>query len=188
MSDPGQMGSSDRKWDLGHPQTMLNIISILVTVAVSVFAQGPMKPIAIVQADVQAKRIVEATAKRDDFTLGLRDNPLPFFNESSPPPYITNAWSGPASEAWRQKLKTYDGDLATVSEYSHGPTAGLKNAFDNAFYEWKRSPIAFVGHGGVTAAGAIEQPRGIAVELQTAPIRHEVNIVMEPYSGVSQQG
>lgn len=44
MSDPGHTGSSDRKWDLSHPQTMLNIISILVTVAVSVFGVAVAVP------------------------------------------------------------------------------------------------------------------------------------------------
>jgi len=142
-------------------------------------------------ADIPAKWIVEAAATRDDFTLDvldLRDHPLPFFNEPTPPPYIQGDWSEPASEAWRRKIATYDGYLATVSEYNHGPTAVLKNAFDNALFEWNRKPIAFVGHGGVGAARAIEQLRGIAIELQMAPIRHEVNIAMEPYLGVIQQG
>jgi len=142
-------------------------------------------------ADIPAKWIVEAAATRDDFTLDvldLRDHPLPFFNEPTPPPYIQGDWSEPASETWRRKIATDDGYLATVSEYNHGPTAVLKNAFDNAFFEWNRKPIAFVGHGGVSAARAIEQLRGIAIELQMAPIRHEVNIAMEPYLGVIQQG
>lgn len=54
--------------------------------------------------------------------------------------------------------------------------------------EWIRKPIAFVGYGGVGGARAIEHLRGIAIELQMAPIKHEVNIAMEPYLGIVQQG
>jgi len=75
-----------------------------------------------------------------------------------------------------------------VAEYNHGPTAALKNAFDSAFLEWQRKPIAFVGYGGVGAARAIETLRGVVIELQMAPIRHEVNIAMEPFLGILQSG
>lgn len=64
----------------------------------------------------------------------------------------------------------------------------LKNALDSAYLEWNRKPIAFVGYGGVGAARAIEHLRGIAIELQMAPIKHEVNIGIEPFLGVLTQG
>jgi NAD(P)H-dependent FMN reductase len=73
-------------------------------------------------------------------------------------------------------------------EYNHGPTAVLKNAFDSAPIEWQRKPIAFVGYGGVGAARAIETLRGVVIELQMAPIRHEVNIGMEPFLAILQNG
>ncbi|WP_239506987.1 hypothetical protein, partial [Stenotrophomonas maltophilia] len=40
----------------------------------------------------------------------------------------------------------------------------------------------------VGGARAIEQLRGIAVELHMAPIKAEVNIGMEPFLGILQQG
>jgi NAD(P)H-dependent FMN reductase len=64
----------------------------------------------------------------------------------------------------------------------------LKNAFDSAYLEWQRKPIAFVGYGGVGAARAIETLRGVVIELQMAPIKQEVNIAMEPYLGIVQSG
>ena len=75
-----------------------------------------------------------------------------------------------------------------VAKYNHGPTAVLKNAFDSAFVEWRRKPIAFVGYGGVGGARAIETLRGVVIELQMAPIRQEVNIAIEPYLGIIQNG
>ncbi len=142
-------------------------------------------------ADTPAAWIVAGAKARDDFkldVLDLREHPLPFFNEPVPPSYTGGAYSKPAAEAWRLKIGAYDGFIATVSEYNHGPTAVLKNAFDSAFQEWNRKPIAFVGHGGVGGARAIEQLRGVAIELQMAPIRHEVNIAMEPFLGVIRDG
>jgi len=135
--------------------------------------------------------IAAGARARDDFTLDvldLRDHPLPFYNEPASPLYTDGRYTEPAAEAWRQTVAAYDGYIATVSEYNHGPTAVLKNAFDSAFFEWQRKPIAFVGHGGVGGARAIEHLRGVAIELQMAPIKHEVNIAMEPLLGVLQQG
>jgi NAD(P)H-dependent FMN reductase len=140
-------------------------------------------------ADHVAKWIVEGAAARSDLKLDgldLRDYKLPFFNEGIPPGYIQGAWSEPAAEAWRQKIAGFDGYIATVAEYNHGPAAVLKNAFDSAFHEWRRKPVAFVGYGGVGGARAIEHLRNTVVELQMAPLKHEVNIAREPYIGVLQ--
>ena len=94
----------------------------------------------------------------------------------------------PEAEAWRKRIGEFDAFVATVAEYNHGPTAVLKNAFDSALLEWQRKPIAFVGYGGVGGARAIETLRGAVIELHMAPIRHEVNIAMEPYLGIVQSG
>jgi len=88
----------------------------------------------------------------------------------------------------RKRIGEFDGFIATVAEYDHGPTAVLKNAFDGASLEWQRKPIAFDGYGGVGAARAIETLRGVAIELQMAPIKQEVNIGMESYLGIVQKG
>lgn len=142
-------------------------------------------------ADIPAAWIVAGAQARHDLTLDvldLREHPLPFFNEPAPPIYTGGQYSEPAAEAWRLKLAQYDAFIATVAEYNHGPTAVFKNALDSAQQEWLRKPIAFVGYGGIGGARAIEHLRGIAIELQMAPIKQEVNIAMEPYLGVVQQG
>jgi len=142
-------------------------------------------------ADIPAKWIADAAAKRDDFTLDildLRDQNLPFYEEPVPAPYIGGAFSAPAAEAWRHKIGEYDGFIVTTAEYNHGPTAVLKNAFDSAAFEWRRKAIAFVGYGGVGGARAIEHLRGVAAELHMASIKAEVNISMEPFLGILQQG
>jgi len=142
-------------------------------------------------ADRPAAWIVEGAKAYPTFqleTLDLRDFDLPFFTEPVSPGYTDGVYSNPKAEAWRKAIGAFDGFIVTAAEYNHGPTAVLKNAFDSAFKEWNRKPIAFVGYGGVGGARAIEQLRGTAIELQMAPIKHEVNIGMEPFVGVLMQG
>jgi NAD(P)H-dependent FMN reductase len=142
-------------------------------------------------ADIPVSWLVEGAAERSDFSLDvldLREENLLFFNEPVAPVYTEGRFSEPSAERWRLKIGTYDAFVATVAEYNHGPTAVLKNAFDSAYLEWSRKPIAFVGYGGVGAARAIEHLRGTVIELQMAPMKHEVNIAMEPYLGVMQSG
>jgi NAD(P)H-dependent FMN reductase len=142
-------------------------------------------------ADTPVAWLVEGATARTDLQLellDLRDYRLPFFDEPAPPAFTGGVYSQPEAEAWRKRIGEFDAFIATVAEYNHGPTAVLKNAFDNAHLEWQRKPIAFVGYGGVGAARAIEQLRGVVVELQMAPIRHEVNIAMEPFLGIVRSG
>jgi NAD(P)H-dependent FMN reductase len=141
-------------------------------------------------ADTPVQWLVEGASARRDLrltVLDLRDNRLPFFNEPASPAFTGGAYTQPEAEAWRKRIGEFDAFVATVAEYNHGPTAVLKNAFDSAFIEWHRKPIAFVGYGGVGAARAIETLRGVVIELQMAPIRHEVNIAMEPFLGILQK-
>jgi NAD(P)H-dependent FMN reductase len=142
-------------------------------------------------ADIPAQWLVKGASARVDLrltVLDLRDYRLPFLNEPAPPSYTGGIYSEPEAEAWRRRIGEFDAFVATVAEYNHGPTAVLKNAFDSASLEWQRKPIAFVGYGGVGAARAIETLRGVVIELQMAPIRHEVNIAMEPFLGILQNG
>jgi len=142
-------------------------------------------------ADTPVKWLVEGAAARTDLqlqVLDLRDYKLPFLNEPVPPAYTGGIYAQPEAETWRKRIGEFDAFIAVVAEYNHGPTAVLKNAFDSAFLEWQRKPIAFVGYGGVGAARAIETLRGVVIELQMAPIRHEVNIAMEPFLGILQKG
>lgn len=142
-------------------------------------------------ADTPAAWLVEGAKARRDLkieVLDLRDQGLALYDEPAPQSYTGGTYASPAAEAWRARIGTFDAFIATVAEYNHGPTAVLKNAFDSAQLEWQRKPVAFVGYGGVGGARAIEVLRGVAVELQMAPIRHEVNIAMEPFLGILTQG
>jgi NAD(P)H-dependent FMN reductase len=142
-------------------------------------------------ADIPVPWLVEGASARRDLqltVLDLRDFQLPFLNEPASPMATGGVFTEPAAQAWCKSIGEFDAFVALVAEYNHGPTAVLKNAFDSALIEWYRKPIAFVGYGGVGAARAIEALRGVVIELQMAPIRHEVNISMEPFLGILQKG
>ena len=142
-------------------------------------------------ADTPVRWLRDGAAARRDLrleVLDLRDQHLPFYDEPVPALHTGGAFAQPRAEAWRHRLAAFDGFVATVAEYNHGYTAVLKNAFDSAWLEWRRKPIGFVGYGGVGGARAIEQLRGVVIELQMAPLKHEVNIAMEPFLGILQRG
>jgi NAD(P)H-dependent FMN reductase len=129
------------------------------------------------------------TAQRSDATyevLDLRDYPMPFFDEMA-----SNAYMPSQNEVvvrWQRKLAEFDGYVIVTAEYNHAPTGVLKNALDQAYVEWNKKPVAFVGYGSVGAARAIEQLRTIAIELQMAPIRTAVHIQGADFFGAWQQG
>jgi NAD(P)H-dependent FMN reductase len=111
---------------------------------------------------------------------------MPFFEEAT-----SLAWA-PAKNAvalrWQEKVQSLDGFIVITAEYNHAPTAVLKNAFDYAFSEWNSKPVAFVGYGGAGAVRAVEQLRQIAIEVQMAPIRNAVHILLPDFVAVLQHG
>lgn len=139
-------------------------------------------------AQIPAEWLLAGAADRADFrldVLDLREIDLPFLDESFPPAMLYGAYA--KANAWRQRLAQCDGFIATVAEYNRDPTAVLKNAFDSAFTEWQRKPMAFAGYGTTGAARAIRQLHGIAVELKMAPLRHKVTIGLEPFIAVQDK-
>lgn len=130
--------------------------------------------------------IARAHTDLDFEVVDLRDYPMPFFEEATSP-----AWAPSQNEVaqrWQKKVEELDGYIFIAAEYNRGPTAVLKNAIDYAYNEWNNKPAAFVGYGGVGAARAIEQLRLHAVEMQMAPIRTGVHILMPDFVAVLQQG
>ncbi len=131
--------------------------------------------------------IADAHADLDFEVVDLKDYPLPFFDEATPPGYGQPA-QNPVAQKWRAKLAEFDGYVVLTAEYAHGPTAVLKNALDWAFIEWKHKAIAFVGFGGVGAARAVENLRAIAAELNMASVRQAVHIGGSDMMGIWTAG
>jgi NAD(P)H-dependent FMN reductase len=109
--------------------------------------------------------------------LDLKDFPLPFYPYPAPTLRMESQYADPVQRAWVEAVGRQDGFVAVTPEYNHGPSAVLKNALDFAYAGWNRKPMAFVSYGG-SGGGirAVQQLRQVAVELQLAPLRDEVNI------------
>lgn len=128
-------------------------------------------------AEKPAEWFLSLARQRTDLSfekLDLRDFDLPFFDEAA-----SNFWmpsKDPAAVRWQQALAALDGFVMVTPEYNHSIPAVLKNALDQAYREWMRKPMGFVGYGGVGAARAVEHLRGIAVELQMVPLRNAVHV------------
>ena len=132
------------------------------------------------------EKIARARGDIEVEVLDLRDYPLPFFNEAMSP-----AW-GPSqnevAQKWQRKVAELDGFIFIAAEYNRGPTAVLKNAIDYAYNEWNKKAVTFVGYGGVGAARAVEQLRLHAVEVQMAPTRTAVHILLPRLRGRAAAG
>ncbi len=140
-------------------------------------------------ADHPTQWIAEIARGRGDFdveVLDLKDYPLPIFAEEASP-----AWA-PSKDAvaqrWQRRIAEFDAFIFVAAEYNRGPTASLKNALDYAYKEWNNKPVSFVGYGGVGGARAVEQLRLNAIELQMAPIRTGVHILLPQYLAVAREG
>jgi NAD(P)H-dependent FMN reductase len=140
-------------------------------------------------ADKPTEWIAKIAGARGDIeveVVDLRDYPMPFFNEAMSP-----AW-GPSqnetAQKWQRKVAEFDGFIFIAAEYNRGPTAALKNAIDYAYNEWNKKPVTFVGYGGVGGARAVEQLRLNAIEVQMAPTRAAVHILLPDYLAIVQQG
>ncbi len=85
---------------------------------------------------------------------------------------------------WDAKVAEADGYVLVTAEYNHGYPPPLKNALDHVYGEWNRKPVAYVSYGGPGGGTrAVEQLRGVAVELQQVPLRSQV-IIHRPWPNV----
>ena len=126
---------------------------------------------------IPAQWIFELAQKRSELDVELVDLKgfeLPLFNEMA-----SNLWvpsQNPQAIAWQQKVGEFDGYIVVTPEYNRSMPASLKNAFDQAYKEWNRKAIAFVGYGAVGGARSIEHARSTAIELQMVNVRSAVHI------------
>lgn len=128
-------------------------------------------------ADTPVEWLVSIARQHADIeveVVDLRDFPLPFFDEVASPMWAAS--KNEVAQRWQKKVASFDGFIFTAAEYSHGPTAVLKNALDYVYTEWNKKPAGFLGYGGVGGARAVEQLRLHAIEMQMAPVRSAVHI------------
>lgn len=131
-------------------------------------------------SEYPARWIYEEAKKASDTDvelLDLRDYPLPFFNEPMSPAMVKDGvYPNEIARTWAEKIREADAFIMVTPEYNHSASGVLKNALDYIYAEWNNKPVGFIAYGGVGGARAVEHLRGIAVELQMAPIRNAIHI------------
>jgi NAD(P)H-dependent FMN reductase len=151
---------------------MLKVAVILGSVRKARFGE---KPAQWILGDLQKNPEIKVEL------LDLRDFDLPAFDEPVSPGWIGQPYKNEAVARWTQKIAANDAFVIVTPEYNHSVPSGLKNAIDWVYAEWTKKPIGFVSYGAVGGARAVEHLRGIAVELQMAPVRTAVHLPLDLY-------
>src|SRR5438128_7670504 len=127
-----------------------------------------------------AQWILQQLHKREGIEgrlLDLRDFPMPFFDQPTPPAMPGRApYDHEVVKKWTAQIAASEGFIFVTPEYNYGPSAVLKNAIDWVYPEWNRKAAAFVSYGSAMGARGVQQLRETAIELQMAPIRSSVHI------------
>ncbi|MFA6553614.1 MAG: NAD(P)H-dependent oxidoreductase [Patescibacteria group bacterium] len=149
--------------------------------------EGKLK-IVIILASIREKRAGEGVAKWmykiatqqqeiDPVLADLKDFPLPLYRYPAMPKEIEDSYSEVTEKNWHDTINTADGYILVTPEYNWGYPGNLKNALDYLYKPWNKKPVAFVSYGGLAAGTkSVQQLRQVAIALQMAPIRGEVNI------------
>jgi len=151
---------------------MLKVAVILGSVRKHRFGE---KPAHWILGDLQKNPEIKAEL------LDLREFELPLFDEPVSPGWISEPYKNDNVARWTKAIADHDAFVVVTPEYNHSLPAGLKNALDWVYAEWAKKPIGFVAYGSVGGARAVEHLRGIAVELQMAPVRAAVHLPLDLY-------
>ncbi|KAJ5147627.1 flavoprotein-like protein [Penicillium atrosanguineum] len=92
--------------------------------------------------------------------IDINDLNLPFYDEPGIPSKITppEGYTHEHTRKWSQRISPLDAFIFVTPQYNWGYPAGLKNAIDYLFHEWKGKPaiiVSYGGHGGDKAAAAL---------------------------------
>jgi NAD(P)H-dependent FMN reductase len=113
----------------------------------------------------------------DTRLLDLRDFPMPFFDQPTPPSMPGRPpYKHEAVQRWTAAIAQSDGFIFVTPEYNYGTSAVLKNAIDWVYPEWNRKAAAFISYGAVMGARSVQQLRETLIEVQVAPVRPSVHI------------
>ncbi|QJY48030.1 NADPH-dependent FMN reductase [Pseudonocardia broussonetiae] len=125
-------------------------------------------------ADWFAARVV-ADGRFTVHLVDLAQRALPMLDE--PVPAVLGRYTKEHTRAWSAVVDAADAIVIVTPEYNHGYPAGLKNALDYLFHEWRHKPVGFVSYGGVAAGTrAVQQLQQVVAALQMVPAPTAVRI------------
>jgi NAD(P)H-dependent FMN reductase len=124
--------------------------------------------------------------------VDLKDYPMPFFDETISPRYNPDRKASPAVQKWLDKVAEFDAYVIVTPEYNHSIPGVLKNAIDYLGMEVAGKPFAFVSHGSVGGARAVEHlytmiaisnaisiPKAVALTMRVSDIFDENGTLTE---------
>lgn len=102
--------------------------------------------------------------------VDLADHPLPIFDEtnlpaSQPADDPTPHYEHEHTKKWSAVVRKYDAFIFVTPQYNWSVPAGLKNALDFLFHEWKGKPAGIVSYGGRGGGKAAAHLRDILTGL-----------------------
>lgn len=128
------------------------------------------------KAEPVAHWIHDIAARRDDAAfelVDLADYHLPHLDEPTPAAMGPN-YTQPHTQAWADKIDTFDGYIFVTPEYNHSTSGVLKDAIDYLYVEWHNKAAGFVSYGLNGGTRAVEHLRLVMGELQVADVRAQV--------------
>ncbi len=104
---------------------------------------------------------------------------LPLCDEPGVPSRISSAegYEHEHTQAWSRRISALDGFVFVSSQHNWGIPAGLKNAIDYLFNEWKGKPAAIVtygGHGGDKCGEQLKVILGGGIDMHV--VENAVNL------------
>jgi len=96
---------------------------------------------------------------------------LPLLDEPGVPSQIRDpaGYVHEHTRAWSRRIAAFDAFVFVTPQYNWGIPAGLKNAIDYLFHEWKGKPamiVAYGGHGGDKCAAALKVVLGGGIDMR----------------------
>ncbi len=121
------------------------------------------------------KWVHEIAGRRTDASVelvDLLDFNLPVLDE--PVPSSAHKYTKAHTQAWSDKIASFDAYVVVTAEYQHGIPGGLKNALDYLHDEWHNKVVGFVSYGSAGGVRAVEHLRLVFAELEVATVRAQV--------------
>jgi NAD(P)H-dependent FMN reductase len=154
--------------------------------------------LAIIIGSTRPARVTERLAKwvineaktlptTDIDVVDLIDFNMPLFNEPASPRFNPDRQPDESVKAFLARLDSAEALIMVTPEYNHAPPAVLKNAIDYVAWQLSKKPVAFVGHGTVGGARAIEQLKNIVSEAKGLPIPEGVTF-LKVRDSISEDG
>ena len=110
---------------------------------------------------VKSRPQAPSDAQIDLTLIDIASYDLPLTDEPGMPAAIKDHPDGYATDKtkiWSAAVSAIDAFVFVTPQYNWGMPAGLKNALDHLFNEWKGKPamvVAYGGHGGTLSASAL---------------------------------